>query len=115
MGENSPQHCSGQELCVLFVPSLPSILNFDANLLRKIEALFSLSSRVILTFKNGLFRYVKKLNSFLNNAAFTAIYFNSCGHIENMGDTFSLKEGKVCSYILAGEGGKEIKTFQGGG
>ena len=68
---------------------------------------------------NGLFRYVKKLNSFLNNTAYSAIYFNSCRHVENMGDPLPLKEGMVCGYILTG-GGNQIKdqatapnTFQG--
>ena len=72
-----------------------------------------------LTFMNGLFRYVKKLNSFLNNTAGSAIYFNSCRDVENMGDPLPLKEGMVCGYILTG-GGKQIKrscnssnTFQG--
>ena len=68
---------------------------------------------------NGLFRYVKQLNSFLNNTADSAIYFNPCRHVENMGDPLPLEEGMVCGDILTG-GGKQIKrscnspnTFQG--
>ena len=36
---------------------------------------------------------------------------DTCGHIENMGDTFLFKEGKVCGYILAGGGGKIDKKI----
>ena len=58
----------------------------------------------LITFKNALFRNVKKLNSFLNNAAVPSIDLDSGGHVENVGHPLPLKEGMVSSNILAGRG-----------
>ena len=96
-----PRRCSGQELCGLSLHVPPRTLNFDVNLTSRYVFNPSFIS-ASLTFKNSLLRQIKKLNSLFRNTTFTAVNFNSCGHVENMCDTFLLKKGYVCSYILAG-------------